>query len=197
MVAEVNTLTVNVGLTFQSGFLGAKSVYGNAFTAGGLTSGWTALGTWTATNTRELPQAVAVAPASGNGSSQTFRFVYSDPVGVTDLRSLLALVNSSLTGVAGCDLTIDPTQNYLWLLNDSATAWLGPIKLGSAGVVQNSQCTVNGGSSRMTATASTITVDVSLAFQSRFAGTKNIYGNAVNVAGVISVWTGLGTWTVQ
>jgi hypothetical protein len=42
-----NNATVNLALSFSGSFGGAKSVYGYAQAAGGLNSGWTALGNWT------------------------------------------------------------------------------------------------------------------------------------------------------
>ena len=42
-----NNATVNLALSFSSGFGGAKTVYGYAQAANGLNSGWIALGNWT------------------------------------------------------------------------------------------------------------------------------------------------------
>jgi hypothetical protein len=42
-----NNATVNLALSFSGSFVGAKNVYGYAQAAGGLNSGWTALGNWT------------------------------------------------------------------------------------------------------------------------------------------------------
>jgi trimeric autotransporter adhesin len=42
-----NVYTLNLAITFQSGFVGTKGLYGYASSAGGLNSGWQALGNWT------------------------------------------------------------------------------------------------------------------------------------------------------
>jgi hypothetical protein len=42
-----NNATVNLALSFSSGFGGVKTVYGYAQAAGGINSGWTVLGNWT------------------------------------------------------------------------------------------------------------------------------------------------------
>jgi hypothetical protein len=42
-----NTLTLSLSLTFEPAFIGAKSVFGYAFTVGGPVSGWRTLGVWT------------------------------------------------------------------------------------------------------------------------------------------------------
>src|ERR1019366_5055119 len=69
-----NNATVNLALSFSSRFEASKTVYGYAQAAGGLNSGWTALGNWTVT--AALPQAVSVTPSTGTGSSNTFSFLY-------------------------------------------------------------------------------------------------------------------------
>ncbi len=197
MVTTATTVTVNMAVTFQSAFAGAKIVYGNAVDNSGHSAGWTQLGTWTIGGSSKPLQTVSVSPATGTGSSQTFTFVYSDSAGISDINSLLALINTGLNGVSACDVTVDPVHKNLWLLNDGATAWLGPIVLGSAGNVQNDQCTVIGGSSSMTTSGSTVTLNVALSFQASFDGAKVVYGNVVNQAGSTSGWTLLGTWTVH
>jgi hypothetical protein len=183
-------------LTFQPGFSGAKTVYSSAIAASGLSSGWIALGTWSVTTANQPPQAVSVGPSSGSGSSQTFSLVYSDPYGASDLSIVLALINSTLSGSAACDLTIDPVHGYVWLLNDGATAWLGPVTPGAAGTVQNSQCTVSGPGSSLSRSGNTLTANIALTFQPGFTGAKTVYSNAIAAGGLSSGWLALGAWTV-
>jgi hypothetical protein len=46
-VTSGNTYTMNLAVTFQAGFTGAKNVYGYVLqTTGGLSSGWQTLGSW-------------------------------------------------------------------------------------------------------------------------------------------------------
>jgi hypothetical protein len=42
-----DTYTLNLDITFQSGFTGLKNVYGLATSIGATSSGWATLGTWT------------------------------------------------------------------------------------------------------------------------------------------------------
>src|ERR1019366_2432873 len=189
-----NNATVNLALSFSSSFGGVKSVYGYAQAAGGLNSGWTALGNWTVT--AGPPQAVSVTPSTGTGSSNTFSFLYSDANGASDLGILQVVVNSSLSGYQGCYISIDPVHKTLWLLNDGATAWQGPITLPTAGTLANSQCTINGGSSSIALSGNNATVNLALSFSSSFGGVKNVYGYAQAAGGLNSGWTALGNWTV-
>jgi hypothetical protein len=147
--------------------------------------------------TNQPPQTVSVTPVSGSGLSQVFTLVYSDPAGAADIGAALVLINGTLSGPGSCDVQADPVHKYLWLLNDGATAWLGPITAGVAGTVQNSQCTVSGATSSVVASGNTLTVNLGLTFQSGFAGAKTVYGNAISAGGLTSGWTTLGTWTAQ
>ena len=52
------------------------------------------------------------------------------------------LVNGSLGLVNGCYLNYTPSSNKVMLRNDANTAWAGPVVLGSATVLENSQCRV-------------------------------------------------------
>src|SRR4029077_53633 len=97
-------LTVNLALSFKPAFGGAKNIFMDA--GDGLNSGWQQRGTWTVPTV--APTLVSVAPSSGSGSSQTFSFVYSDVKGYASITSLLTIINSSLSGSAGCYLLYYP-----------------------------------------------------------------------------------------
>jgi len=187
-----NNATVNLALSFSSGFGGVKNVYGYAQAAGGLNSGWTALGNWTVSTV----QAVSVTPSTGTGSSNTFSFLYSDANGASDLGVVQVVVNSSLSGYQGCYISIDPVHKTVLLLNDGATAWQGPITLPTSGTLANSQCTINGGSSNIALSGNNATVNLGLSFSASFGGAKTVYGYAQAAGGLNSGWTALGTWTV-
>src|SRR6185436_7414252 len=131
-----NNLTVNLSLTFKSAFDGAKNIYAQAWDNGGLASGFQQRGTWTVANS--VPTAVSVTPSSGSGSTQTFSFQYSDPNGFTDIPWVQQLIPSpTLSGASACFTHYDRASNAVLLLNDAATAWLGPVTLGTANSVQN------------------------------------------------------------
>src|SRR5204862_359999 len=137
--------TVNLVLSFKPAFSGAKKVYVDATDGYTVDSGWQQKGTWTVPG--GAPTLVSVTPSSGGGSSQTFSFLYSDSKGYASITTLQTLINSSLSASAGCYFLHYPGANVFYLSNDAGTAWLGPAALGSAGSLQNSQCTVNVGSS--------------------------------------------------
>src|SRR5262249_17805730 len=58
------------------------------------------------------------------------------------------------------------------------------------------QCTLNSAASSSSGSGNTLTVNVSVTFAAGFAGQKNVYLSAGNIAGQNSGWQNLGTWTV-
>jgi hypothetical protein len=185
---------LNLAIGFQSGFAGAKNVYGSAQSSGGTATGLQQLGTWTVAVISQAPRAVSVSLPSGSGPSQTFTFVYTDVNGAADLGSAQAIINTSLTGVSSCYVWVTPLIGTIWLASD-AENWPLPQILGTAGTLQNSQCSVNVVSSSGTLSGHTYTLSLIITFQSGFTGAKNIYGYAGSLGGLDSGWQTLGTWT--
>jgi len=142
----------------------------------------------------QLPSVLGVTPNSGSGASQTFSFQYSDPNGASNLTTVSALFNSSLTAVSGCAVTYNRVQNTLSLLTDAGVPPSGSITPGS-GTQQNSQCTLNGSGSSVSISGTVLTLNLALTFQGSFGGAKNIYLQAANPAGTAN-WQQEGTWTV-
>jgi len=73
--------------------------------------------------------------------------VYSDPNGFTYLDTVKALFSDPGANATSCFLHYVRAANSLYLINDAGTKWLGPMTLGTAGTLENSQCSVNVGSS--------------------------------------------------
>jgi hypothetical protein len=193
-----NTATVNLAVTFQSAFTGAKNIYGYAQSTTGLTSGWQTLGAWTVSPAvNQSPQVVSASPSSGTGGAQTFSLVYSDPGGANVLSSVQVLFNTTISPTNTCWILVDPVHALAYLANDGYTGYLGPITLGTSGTMQNSQCAINGAGSSATISGNTATVNLAVTFQSAFAGAKNIYGYAQTATGLTSGWQTLGAWTVS
>jgi hypothetical protein len=193
-----NSLTINEALTFKAPFGGAKNVYMCALDNSGLSSNWQQLGSWTVPNLNNLPPTtVSVTPSSGSGSSQTFSFVFSDPNGFTDLSTTYIGFSSTFAFGNACYSYYDRNANALWLLNDAANGWLGPITPGTASTLQNNQCSLSGAGSSVSGVSNNLTVNFALTFKAPFAGAKNIYMCALDNGGASSNWQQRGTWTAQ
>jgi hypothetical protein len=199
MTATGNTLTLNLAISFSAGYAGAKNVFGFAQDLGSLLSGWQTLGTWTVTgsgSTPAAPQAVSVLPASGSGAAQAFTFTFSDANGHADIHSARILIHSQIQGANSCYLYYTKADNKLYLHNDAANALTAPLTPGAAGTIGNSQCSVDGAASSVTASGNTLTLNLAISFSAGYAGAKNVFGFAQDLGSLLSGWQTLGTWTV-
>jgi hypothetical protein len=183
-------LTVNLALSFLPAFGGTRNIYTEAYDV--VDSGWPQVGTWSVPSVPPAP--VSVTPNSGSGSSQTFSFVYSDTKGYTSISSVSSVINASFSVASACYFKYDPVANNLYLSNDTGTAWLAPVKLGQAGSVQNSQCSVDGANSSYSGSGTLLTVNLALGFLPAFGGSRNIYTEVYD--GADSGWQQFGTWSV-
>ena len=198
VTATGNNLTLNLALSFASGFAGTKNIYMEVQSAM-LDSGWTQRGAWTVPggssgSSSSPPSPVSVTPNSGSGSSQTFAFAFSDSSGTSDIASTQMVINSALAAAGSCYLYYARATNAIYLATDGG-AWQGFLTVGAAGTMQNSQCMVDVGASSVTASGNTLTLNLALSFTSGFAGAKNIYMDVQNAA-LDSGWTQRGAWTV-
>jgi hypothetical protein len=160
----------------------------------GTDSGWQQMGAWTVPLASGPPAPVSVTPSSGSGNSQTFSFVFSSPRGYAALSTVLVTINATLGGAGECYFLYYPGSKSLYLVNDASSGWVGSVTLGQSGTVQNSQCTVNAGTSSVSGSGNNLTLNVALSFPASFGGTKNIYMDAFD--GTDSGWQQKGTWTI-
>lgn len=188
------TLNVDVAIQFKAAFIGLKNTYLYAIDATSQISDWQLRGTWQVSGFP--PEAVSVTPSSGSGNSQTFRFVFQDPDGFSDLQWVYALFHTSINGAGGCYLRYTRPDNTLWLRNDAGTAWLGPVTPGTAATVENSQCALVAASSAASGSGTALTLDAAINFKGAFAGTKNVYLYAIDTLNLVSNWQQRGTWTI-
>ena len=186
-----DVLTLNLAISFQTGFAGAKNVYLEAYD--GLDSGWVQKGSWTIPGAAVFGP-ISVTPSSGTGVSQSFSFTYSDPRGYMAIQSTSMLINSSMTGGNGCYLLHYRASNVLYLANNASTAWLPPITLGGSATVENSQCRVSAAASSASGSGTSFTVTLSITFLGAFHGTRNVYMEVYD--GTDSGWSQKGTWTI-
>ncbi|MCP5114895.1 MAG: hypothetical protein GY953_29035, partial [bacterium] len=99
---------------------------------------------------------------------------------------------AALSQANGCSLDYNLTDQSLWLRADDGLNWLGPLPLGSAETLANSQCTVALSSAE--GSDATLTLTVSITFAVEFPGVKSIYLYAEDSTGRNSGWRQLGMW---
>ncbi len=189
-----NNLSVPYAITFAAAFAGSKNIYGLAQSYSGSNGGWQTLGTWTPGTAAALG-AVSVTPNSGSGPAQTFRPVYSDPNGASDLQVVYLDFGTGIDSQHSCIVAYVPASNALYLFNDTNGGVSNAVTPGNSSTVQNSQCTLSGAGGAVSAAGNNLTVPVALTFAPGFTGAKNVYGLAQNYSGANGGWQTLGTWT--
>jgi hypothetical protein len=196
---SLNTVTLNLALTFKPGLPGRQNVYMESWNAAGLTSGWQQMGTWdtnTATVIYQPPVLLDVQPASGTGLAQTFTFRATSVNGYQYLTQLHAIFDITPATVARCWIYYNRLQNYVYLMNDTQTDWF-TAHLGDGGVISNSQCSVNASASSVGATgANELDVHVAVVFNPAWVGLKGANLYVEDRAAATAGFTQMGTWTV-
>src|ERR1019366_8096557 len=191
-----NTLTLNLPVTFAAGYAGAKTTYRWAGDAGGSNSGWQPRGAWTVLAGSGTPSTVSVSPSSGTGNTQTFALQYSDTAGATTLSSVYVWFVATGTQVNSCVVQYARAANTLYLMNDAANGWSSATP-GVAGTIQNSQCTINAGSTTVSPSGNSMTLNLPVTFAAGYAGSSlTLYMWAGDAGGSNSGWQPRGAWTV-
>jgi len=190
------TLTLALAVTFKSAFAGNKVVYLSAQDQVNGSSGWQALATWAVPSFSFTgPGVGGVGPAHTSSLGPTnYTFTFTDTNGWQDLGVLNVLINSAIDGRSGCYIAFVPSNSTVFLVDDAGDAG-GPysmLTLPANGSVSNSQCSVFGQNSSVSASGSTLTLNLSMSFTQGFAGNRIVYMAArSNTAN--SDWQAAGT----
>jgi hypothetical protein len=145
-----------------------------------------------------IPSALSVSPSSGTGLSQPFTWTVSSPAGYSNISTLYALFNTSISGVNACYIQYNRAANLLYLIDTAGGAWSSGIVPGTSSTTGtwNSYCTLNGIGSSVTSSGTQLSVTASVNFQTSFSGIKNNYLFAADNEGLNSGWQQMGTWTI-
>jgi len=200
--ASGNTLTLTLAITFASGF-GGNRIFYTAARSSSQNSGWQALGTWNVPGPATSGPAVGgVTPARTATTSQTYAFTFTDTNGYGDLTVVDVLTNNFLDGIGACYVAFVPTSatsGSLYLVDDAGDGGYAsgsPISLPSSSTLQNSQCTISGAGSSVSATGNTLTLNLAMTFSSSFTGNQVFYLAARNNSTGNSGWQAVGSVTV-
>jgi hypothetical protein len=192
-----NTLTL--AITFLGpGFAGNKVIYMAAQDTEE-NSSWQAMGTWTVPGASTSgPVVNGMTPARSTGFSQSYTFTFTDPAGWPDIGVANVLINYAVNGIGACYVAVvlaSAGSGTVFLVDDAGDSG-GPftaVTLPGTGKASNSQCAVWAQGSSVSASGNTLTVTLSLTFQSAFGGTKVVYG-ALRGGSGNSGWQAVGTW---
>jgi hypothetical protein len=193
--ATGTNLTLNIGLGVEGGYANTtQGVYSWVKDNEGDDTGWVQTGTWT---TSHVPSVVSGAPASATSASATLTFVAGDTAGYADINNVYFLVNPTPNVQQNtCHGLYNRASNVFYLYNDALTVAMGPLTPGSAGTLQNSQCILYGSSSGLvSATGTTLTLNVGLGVQGEYANTtQGVYLWVKDNEGDDTGWVQTGAW---
>jgi len=175
-----NTFTLTLAITFTPGFAGNKVLYVAAQDTYG-NSGWQPLGTWGIPGAAITGPAVSgMSPGHGNTSTQTYTFTFTDTNGFQDITVADVLVNSAITGVAGCYVAFVPSgagSGAVYLVDNAGDAG-GPYSgmlLPGSGTVSNGQCSIAASGSSVSGAGNTLTLMLAITFNHSFTGNQIFY----------------------
>jgi outer membrane protein assembly factor BamB len=131
------------------------------------------------------------------GRRVNFTATYRDLDGWRDLSQVFLHIGSSTAKRRNCRLRYDVRRDKMYLLNNTATAWLGGFAPGSPRVIRNRQCTLSCSKSTVRKSGRTVKVTWNLVFRTLFRGRKNSYMQAVDNAGARTPFQKMGTWRVK
>lgn len=140
------------------------------------------------------PSALSTPP----DSVQTLAAPYSDQNGVSDLRTVMLLVNDSVTGSNGLYAAYSLYSNKIYLRKADNSDWLPGVALGTDTVLDNGYAKVYPARTTVTRSGNTLTVRWAASMSERSSGrAQNVYLQAEDKSGRLADWQQRGTWTVN
>jgi hypothetical protein len=116
----------------------------------------------------------------------------TDSGGYTNLTQADLFIGQYPGATNSCYFEWDP-PNTILLMSDAGTTW-SSATVGSATVLQNSQCSIHANVVTVTGSGSTLTVNVPVTFLINQTTAWGLFGFAADQT-VFTGWQSLGTWT--
>ncbi len=182
-----NTLTVQFNVVFKTGFAGDKRVFTAVSDLAVTGTWWVQGGNWSvsASASNQAPRIVSISPSPASGNRASLSVNMTDANGALDIASARVLINANPQVGGGCYLILNRAANVIYL-GDAQGANFAPVLLGSQESARNGLCTLYGGSSALTVSGSLLTLRLDLAFDAAFAGSRQIWTNVSDSAGLTS-----------
>ena len=164
------------------------------------------MGTWqvpfTASGTIAVVSLTPAHREAASGTAQSLTATLTDSQGAGDFGMVNVLVNYFIDGRTACYLAYAAASNSLLLVDDAGDAggpFAGGMVLnGSAGTIQNSQCSVSGVGSSAVKSGNMLTLTLNVTLKSPFAGNRVVWVAGRDGAGGNNTdWQAIGTTTVQ
>lgn len=157
-------------------------------------TGWVQVSSWTNSN-NSPPTVVAPAPPAMMGGSRTFTMTARDGDGAADIKRLYFLFNTTPNIPQNtCHGFYDRTVNQIFLYRDGLNGLAGPLAPGAAAVLENSQCTIFGRDTSVTAGGTDVTLNLTVTLKTAAA---NAYLWAVDTKDAGTGWVRTASWTAN
>jgi hypothetical protein len=190
-------LTLQIGFGLKGTYLtGTQKVYLWIVDNESHGTGWIQTNTWTPPTLSAPPAVVSASPATAAASPQTFTFVARDPDGYGDINYLYFLISNTASAAPNtCHGFYFRPTNTLYLYDDSLTT-LTAVAAGSAGTLQNSRCSIDGGTSGASAAGTDLTLQIGFGLKGTYlTGTQKVYLWIVDNESHGTGWIQTNTWT--
>ncbi len=190
-------LTVTLNIVFQAGFTGQQKTYlyaqEGSYGTEGINSGWQQVGTWSVSPSISL---VVGAITNSTAPTNTFPAIVRDLNGFDDIQLVYFLVNPAPSiPQNSCHGVYVRSSNSVYLYNDTLTGIAGSLTPGIAGIIQNSQCTVNGVASSVSASGTDLTLNLRLGLIGAYTTTpEKVYFLAVDSENRNTGWIQTAIW---
>jgi len=191
-------VVLNLTITLRGAYAtGAWNLYIWVNDNVGLGTGWVQGSAWNL-GSAVPPTLAAATPASTTTATQTFTLTGRDGNGFADIQRFYFVVNTNPSVPTGsCHGFYDRASNSLFLYNDAVTALTGPLALGVASSLQNSQCAINGAASSATVSGTDVVLNLNITRQGTYAtGARNLYIWVTDSSGAGTGWVQASTWTL-
>ena len=149
-----------------------------------------------ASDHNEAPQNDSVLPNSGKGSFQVFTAEYLDPNGFDDMKYLYLKIGTTGNPANNAYIRYCQDNNKVYLRSDSGKTWLGGSAIGTKGLLENNQMSVDLERISAEENNSTVKLIVPITFKENYAGSKNIYMNVLDSEYSAAGWQKMGTFEV-
>jgi hypothetical protein len=199
LTASISTaggqLTLNIPVTFASGYTGVKNVFVSSFDFLGSGSDWKATGQWTVP--APGPPSVTGAPSNGAGPSSPFIAYVRSPGGEPFLGYVYVLIHNSLVASGSCFIEYNHINRTARLASDSGLTWPAPQAIGTLSIFHNSQCSFDVSKVSLFMFSRFVTLIFPVQFKPAYAGPKTVFIRAIDRGGLDSGWQAVGSWTAQ
>ncbi len=183
-----------IELEFRPHWAGIRQIHGQFMDMAFLASPWIRYGDIPVTASAPPPLEPS-SPINGSGTGGVLVFRIGDAAGVSEIRTGLVLLGSSLRQQGSCYVAAEKDNGLVLLASEDGSEWAG-APAGSNITLQNSLCSVRLAGSYVRGVGSSLEVTLDLGFKPAFAGPKEIWTAGAARSGAYAPWRRAGSYYV-